>query len=55
MSALDRLAVELGKRDERDDLVVHVRAYNPVGTVGALLLHHLQDDVLTRRTFKMTC
>jgi hypothetical protein len=49
MSALDRLAVELGKRDERDDLVVHVRAYNPDGTVGALLLHHLQDDVLTRR------
>ena len=49
MSALDRLTVELGKRDERDDLVVHVRACHPDGTVGALLLHHLQDDVLTRR------
>ena len=49
MSALDRLTVELGKRDERDDLVVHVRAHNPDGTVGALLFDHLQNDVLTRR------
>ena len=49
MRALDGLAVELGERDERDDLVIDIRARDPDGPVRTLLLHHLQDHVLTRR------